>query len=519
MKINVILKKKWIKSNWLSGLLFLIVFIGLCIYYNYEETFLQPPQSIHIWRQTNSLSITQAYYQYNLPFSQPEIYNQIGDGGINGKAAGEFPIIYYTMAQVWKIIGKSEWSFRIFQLVILFSGLFLLFRMLTPLVGNAYRAGFISLLVFTSPMVVFYGPNFIPDAPALAFTFIAWFFLFQFVNTQKYYTLWFSSLFFLLAFLLKILTATSFIALGAWVIFEILFLKPEKRLFNFKFIHYIPFILCLVPTILWYKYVYQYTHVHGIDYSLNTILPIWKLNPEQINKIVESVRLIFFKEYFFPILQYASFLIWIFMLFNIRKLPLFSRYLLIVMPFSMICIILLWFRVLEGHDYYLISQIQVMVIVWAIFFMYLKEKKFWVHPAFYILMVACISFLANDARDRNSIRYQGWMNEWYKTNFEALTEIEPYFKKWNIQQDDRVISIPDYSLTASLYYMNRKGNTEYGSDFSKEEIFRQRISQGAKYLIINDTTILNQPIIQKFLHTFVGQYRNIKVYCLKPVNK
>jgi hypothetical protein len=183
----------------------------------------------------------------------------------------------------------------------------------------------------------------------------------------------------------------------------------------------------------------------------------------------------------------------------------------------MLSIILLWFQVLEGHDYYLISQIQVMVVVWTIFFMYMKEKRFWNHPVFYILMVVVIGLLANDARFRDTTRYSGWMNEGYKAKFEALTEIEPYLEKWNIQKNDRVISIPDYSMTASLYYMNRKGNTDFGSDFSKEETFRKRIYQGAKYLVINDTTILKDPLIQKFTNSFVGQYRNVKVYSLKPV--
>jgi hypothetical protein len=65
--------------------------------------------------------------------------------------------------------------------------------------------------------------------------------------------------------------------------------------------------------------------------------------------------------------------------------------------------------------------------------------------------------------------------------------------------------------------MNRKGYTDFGSDFTQEATFRKRIYQGAKYLVINDTTILQQPLIQKFTQTFVGQYRNVKVYSLKPV--
>ena len=124
------LKTNWINSKWFSNLIFSLLFLALCWFYNYNVTFLQSPQSVHIWRQTNGLSITQMYYNHNLNFFEPEIQHQMSDGGVSGKTAGEFPIIYVAVAKIWQVFGKSEWSFRLFQLIILFSGLFLLFRML-----------------------------------------------------------------------------------------------------------------------------------------------------------------------------------------------------------------------------------------------------------------------------------------------------------------------------------------------------------------------------------------------------
>jgi len=510
MKIN------WIKSKWFSSLVFSLIFIGLCWLYNFNETFFQSPQSIHIWRQTNGLSITQMYYEHNLNFFQPEIQNQLGDDGLSGKTAGEFPIIYFAMAKVWQVFGKAEWSFRLFQLLILFSGIFFLFRMLIPLTGNAVRAGFISILVFTSPMFIFYGPNFLPDAPALAFTFVAWFFLYRYIEKHKNYSLWISAAFFFLAISLKITTATSFIAIGAWVIFESIFIKSEKRVFRFKFVHYIPFIVSVLLTIAWYWYVDYYNGLHKADFSYRGIWPIWKMTAEQFNKILDVLNKIFFKEFFSPPLQYATILVWIFMLFKIKKIAPFLGFLLIVMPLGFAAILTLWFQVLDGHDYYLITQMQVLVIVWVIFFIYLKDKKLWSHPVAYVLLFVVFGLLANDGMIRHKARYEGWMNEGFKLHMEALTEIQPYFEKWNIKAEDKVISIPDYSINASLYYMSRKGYTDFGSDFSKEETFRKRIYQGAQYLVINDTTILREPLIQKFTNSFVGQYRNVKVYSLKP---
>lgn len=507
----------WIKSRWLASLSFIILFIGLCVYDNFNITFRQPPQSVHTWRQTNSLSITQLYYQYNLPFLQCEIQNQLGDDGLSGKTAGEFPIIYFAMAKIWQVFGKSELSFRLFQLFILLSGLFLLFKMLIPITGNAVRAGFISMLVFTSPMFIFYGPNFLPDAPALAFTFAAWFYLYKYVEKHKNYLLWISATFFFLAISIKITTATSFIAIGAWVMFETIIMKFEKRVFKFKFVQFIPFIISLLLVLAWYKYIDYYNGVHSADFSNRGIWPIWKMTDEQLNKILDALNKIYFKEFFWPPLQYATLLIWVFMLFKIRKIAPFFGFLLVVLPLGFAAILALWFQVLEGHDYYLITQMQVLVAIWAIFFNYLKDKKLWNHPVGFILLVGIFITLANNGSVRHKARYEGWMNAGYKLHFDALTQIEPFFIKWNIKPEDKVISLPDYSINASLYYMNRKGYTEFGSDFSQEATFRKRIYQGAQYLVINDTSILEQPVIQKFTSNFIGQYRNVKVYSLKPV--
>lgn len=507
----------WIKAKWFANLIFSLIFVGLCWFYNFDKTFFQSPQSIHTWRQTNGLSITQMYYQYDLPFLQSEIQNQLGDDGLSGKTAGEFPIIYFTVAKVWQVFGKSEWSFRLFQLLTLFFGIFLLFRMLIPLTGNAIRAGFISMLVFTSPMFIFYGPNFLPDAPALAFTFAAWFYLYKYVEKHKNYFLWISAAFFFLAISLKITTATSFITIGAWIIFETLFMKPEKRVFNFRFMQYIPFIISVLLASAWYLYIDFYNGLHKADFSFRGIWPIWKMTGEQFKMILDVLDKIFFKEFFWPPLQYATILVWLFMLVKIKKIAPFYGFLLVIMPLGFASILALWFQVLEGHDYYLITQMQVLVIVWAIFFIYLKDKKLWSHPASYVVLLFIFGLLANGGMMRHKARYEGWMNEGFKLHLEALTEIEPYFEKWEIMPEDKVISLPDYSINASLYYMNRKGFTDFGSDFSKEETFRKRRYQGAKYLVINDTTILEQPVIQKFTKNFIGQYRNVKVYSLKPV--
>jgi hypothetical protein len=100
-----------------------------------------------------------------------------------------------------------------------------------------------------------------------------------------------------------------------------------------------------------------------------------------------------------------------------------------------------------------------------------------------------------------------------------LVEIEPYFEELGIGTEDKVISIPDYTINASLYYMKRKGYTEFGSDFNNIETVYTRIEQGAKYLIVNDITVLKREVLQPFVTKKMGEYKNIWIYDLRDIKK
>lgn len=69
-------------------------------------------------------------------------------------------------------------------------------------------------------------------------------------------------------------------------------------------------------------------------------------------------------------------------------------------------------------------------------------------------------------------------------------------------------------MNETLLLMNRKGFTDYANDFIKGEEFKKRISQGAKYLIVNDSTILKNAVIQPFIVKPIGPHKNISIFDL-----
>jgi hypothetical protein len=137
------------------------------------------------------------------------------------------------------------------------------------------------------------------------------------------------------------------------------------------------------------------------------------------------------------------------------------------------------------------------------------------HPVLYLILTGLLLYSSHHCRKQLEVRHRGWMNDWYMTKLEALTELEPIFIQNGIEKEDKVISIPDGSVCATLYYMERTGYTDFASDFSKDEIFRKRIDQGAKYLIINDPEILDREVLQPYIKNEIVVYKNVHIYDLQ----
>jgi hypothetical protein len=112
--------------------------------------------------------------------------------------------------------------------------------------------------------------------------------------------------------------------------------------------------------------------------------------------------------------------------------------------------------------------------------------------------------------------YYEWYHYNYKNTFLSLEDIEPHLLAMGVQAKDKVISIPDQSINISLYLMNRKGFTDFGLDCIKADEKIEKFKQiGAKYLIINDTTIIaKSPELQPYIKNKIGNYKNVFVYKL-----
>ena len=185
-KIDYVSSVFEIKSSKLKKIISVLFFIAtLNFFYSYigiYQYIRERPCSIHSSAQCQRASVAMNYYNVSMNFFEPRIQRFNNDDGITGL---EFPIIYYTAAMLYKIFGFHDFYLRIISLIIISSGLIFFFILTNRFIKNTILSTIIVSAVILSPVLMFYSANFMPDAPGLGFTLIAWFFFFRFLDTDK----------------------------------------------------------------------------------------------------------------------------------------------------------------------------------------------------------------------------------------------------------------------------------------------------------------------------------------------
>lgn len=523
--------------------IFLLLLFLVSFAYSYHEILRLRPQSIHQWRQSDCLSITMNYFMEDRSFLEPSVH-RIGKCE-NGKAVSEFPIIYYTVAKLWKLFGHKESVFRLLNTLIMFCGLFALFKLIEEILKHSIWAILLTLFFFTSPILVYYGNNFTADVPALSMALIGWLLFWRFYKTDSNKIFSISVLFFLTGILLKASSALSFACIGLLFLlefFNIIKIKKNEKLFKHPWKQSLGFIVPVITCFIWYSYASNYNNQNNPGLFLIGTLPVWELNKVSIVSVGRAFWNELLPQYFN---QFALALIGVMFILLIVFWKKVNTVLLITV-FAMfggfIAFFLLFYKVLDVHDYYLVNMLIIIPAVLLCFFVFLKQNFFSVFDhrafkiAFFLLLGTCIYYTsrlqsvkyhtAKDNKPENypvfltnsQVEYWRWFHWDYDNHFRALESITPYLRSIGIKRTDRVYSTPDKSINISLYLMDQKGWTDYGhSEYgANEKEFMDHITDhGAEYLIINDPEKLKDEIFQPYLAKKIGEYKNVQIFSLK----
>lgn len=513
--------------------IFILTLLLVSLFYGYQHIIFKRPQSIHKWRQADCASIALNYYQGGMHFFQPEVNNLTSDGGTSGKCmTSEFPLLYYSSAVLYKIFGYHDFLFRLLNTLIFLLGLYYLFKSILLLSNDTFWSVALTLLIFSSPVLVYYGNNYLSNSAAFAFTLIGWYYFLSFLIEKRIKLFYISLFIFFLAALLKVTALFSLLAIIGVYLLEWLKVKRSADIsgsFIKKSYFIVPVLLALLLTGSWLFYAHYYNTLHQCTYFSTTIFPIWNYDSDAIHTILKQISNNWGSQYFHPsVYILLLFVVGYFIMYRTTSSMLFINLTFIILAEEIIYF-LLQFWTFRDHDYYTIDMfiLAVMILFTGISTLKVKHhavlKSVWLKTGFALLLGFNIYY----AHVKLDERYSDKINDFKKN--EDLYTITPYLRSIGISANDTVISIPDGSHV-SLYLMNQKGWTEYiEANFNRGARYHynadslavsESIKKGAKYMIVNGIgELYAKPYLQSFCTFLLGNYNNVLIFELNSKEK
>ena len=522
-----------ISKSWQKNLLFWGVLGVLCLVYAYQKVLFFQPHGMHNWRQADCISLSQNFIEEKNPF-KPAIHNFISDDRTSGKTAGEFTGVYYLMGRIWELTGVQTWIFRLFNLLVMSLACFSLYRTLQRLWNDNFWSLFMSLLLFASPLIVFYTPNFLTDITALAFTVWGWSLYIRYSLEGRRKQLISSFVLFALAALLKITAGITILSLLGVIGLEAIGLWRKSALRIHKPWRTIGIgALAFLAVFGWYYYASVYNSIHGGKYTFNDLWPIWGIKQENYEAGMKYFKDMMINEFFHGFLTIMIVLMSVAgLVLAFMKSGRMAVLLLIAMTGSTMYL-LFWFGAFEGHDYYFINLLMLPILMTGVFIHYhhligpklniaLKVVCFAAFITSVVFSASGIRLryseklayskeLAESMYSKEEIDFWTWMSLTYKDR--GLFTMEAYNRKLGIKKSDLVIVLPDPSFNIALTRLSQKGWSNYGNAHTAER-YLQLKNSGAKYLIINKFEQTDLEPLKPLMTDSIGFYEGFTVYKL-----
>ena len=437
---------------------------------------------MHFMRQTDSLSFVSQYFNNGFHFFDPQLFNL---KNIDGRAACEFPILYYITSLLYLILGKKLFLLKFIHLLISFTGLFYVFRLAYLILKDYLYAILITLFLCTSTVYNFYAFNYLPDAPALGFVFMAWYYGFQFSLKGEKSALIKAFVFFTLGSLIKVTYLINPIAFIVYFIYLQLFQKQainallhRKSIFKWGAIN-----LLLVAS--WNAYMLHYNQLYD-SHSFNTsILPIWDLNGENISQTWDYMINFWYTSYFAHSSFHFLFVVFVFQIIYIKKSNYNLSWLTGLMFMGSVAFGLLFYAQFKDHDYYFLTFLPffILLIINGINTFKNISSELNHHRLVQAILFLIVVAGTNYSRNKLDDRYLQGINAYSQSGL-LIDENRTAINRLNIPKNAKVILAPEPSQNGGLFYLNRMGWTIP----SLKEITHEKLidlkSKGANYFVL-----------------------------------
>lgn len=506
--MNLFQRNPGISRNYL----FLLLLIAVYLLIDYQTILFLSPQGIHFIRQTDSLSFAANYFSNGFHFFQPRVFNL---QSLDGKAACEFPVLYYIAALLYQLFGEKEFILRSITVIIASSGYFFLFRLLHVLLKDLVYALAFTFLFISSTVLLYYTNNFLPDASALGFTLIGWYYFYDFFqHREKRGALLAGFLFFTLASLLKVTYfANPVAAVFACIVFDFSQGMGSKGSLKNNVFPFALFSLSLLFVLAWNVFVYYYNKASHDTYFLIHANPIWSLNKAERDFTWDHVTVYWYHSYYYHrTFQFFGVIIVAGTLF-LRKSEKIILIPAIISAMGSLSYFLLFFAQFKAHDYYFMAIIPTVVFLVINGFVAVRNRfpRLVNHFVPKLVLIALCILSLKFARERLVERYTDTASDMYAVIGHQLSGTRQYLDSIGIPGKAKFIVVTDQSPNGGLYFLNRPGWNVIDTTQAGRTAIRNYIGQGADYILFTDKKYVDM-IDAKVVRA--GEDRGILIYSI-----
>ena len=487
-------------STWNRGLIGWALFLLVAVYL-LPDVAVKGPYGMHQWRQSDAYSLALNYFHEDRTIGQPAMH--FIHGASNGEAVGEFTGTYWLNAQLWKVIGLHPWTMRWMHLLFWLAGLVSLYFLGREWIGKKASA-WVSSLVMVSPLMAFYGPNYLVNGAGLGLVYVGWWWSYRFDLRGEWKALVVAVAALSLALLFRPTMAIGLVPLG------LAFFKTR-----YKWSWMVLLILPLLVAGSWVIWSQSYNARMESVYFLTTIRPIWESADPWATW--QSFKEMMVPQWYHRFVIWGAFLgsmIGGFLMIRNLQCTLQSRraylgFSALALVFALLAYFLLWYSNLDVHDYYLI-EFQLAVPVLLAWLLYQPEQ--WLLSArvrwglLTLVLPALLLFQAVESSLRTRMKHtapKGWLSEqlipvrerdvwnWFHWDYErrlgSVAGLGEHLRSLGVKRTDRVISVPDPSPNITLSLMDVRGFTDlYDDALTGDERIAHCVAQGARVLVCND---------------------------------
>ncbi len=501
---------KW--NNKYAGILLLCIVAFAFVAGDGIRILQYPPRSFHTFRQSDCLAYTKTYYQHNTGFFSPACYNLLGK---DGRVVSEFPVLYYLSAKLCQLFGFQYWIIRGLTVLCYLAGLYYLFLCVRMWIKRTIPALFPVVILATSPFYFYYAVNFLPNVPAISFSFIGLYYLLRYQETFTRRYLLPATTFIVLATLLKP-TDGGLIWMAYIGVMAISYSKKKVDTQQILLL-IVSSVIVAAGIVSWYLFVKNYNNTYGNNINLQGVYPIWDMTWNDI-RLTFTERIMGLWRDSFQHLVLLLFLCGCMVVYIVkwRSIDPFLRTFTLMILLGSVVYTILWYKAYGDHDYYqLILVIPAVFVVTAALSYYsdsilLQTNKKSQYATDIVLMALMIMSVYHNQSVQID-RYSDKNSSWYNAN---VYEVEPYLRKIGITKDDIVLSVPDGSPNISLVAFGNKG---YASDLFGKNNYTAAYGKkhGAKYMIITNREYIHDSNYIDYTTKLIGQYKDIYIFDMR----